>query len=143
MIYNGTPIKSMNIKHYEISTNDATMKASDLQSGVTAYAKGKKITGTGKSFEFAYYGGIEANFPNYIPSMINVVEITSTVYPIKANIALSSMRDIDFSTSQIIGSVIINNVEYPITSTIVNNFLTLSCDESISLQIFYGKDNYV
>lgn len=81
MIYNGTPIKSLNIKRYEMNTNDATLKASDMQVGVTAYAKGKKVTGTGKSFEFAYYGGFETNSINYVPNMINVIEIASVNYP--------------------------------------------------------------
>ena len=78
MIYNGTPIKSLNIKHYELNTNDATLKASDLQSGVTAYAKGQKITGIGRAFRFALYGDFPSNREIPIPvSEINTVVVSS------------------------------------------------------------------
>lgn len=43
MYYGGTPIKSLNVKHYEMSTSDATVQPSDLQSGVTCYARGQKL----------------------------------------------------------------------------------------------------
>ena len=33
LIYGNTPVKSMNVNYYEKNTNDATMKASDLQVG--------------------------------------------------------------------------------------------------------------
>lgn len=143
MIYNGVPMKSMKVNHYEMNTNSATVQPSDMQAGVTCFARGQKITGTGKSFEFANYGGFETNFPIYIPNLVNIVEITSTSNPIKSNIALSDMKNVDFSISQNIGSVIVNNVEYPITTSVSGNFLTISCDKSITLEVFYGKDNYV
>ena len=54
---------------------DKTMKVgTPYVEGATVTAKcekqgrGKKITGTGKSFEFAYYGGFETNFPIIIPN---------------------------------------------------------------------------
>ena len=75
MIYGGVPVNSMKLKHYEISTNDCDMVASDLQAGKTAVAKGRKITGTGKSFEFACYGQLDTNAKRYVPANINVVEI--------------------------------------------------------------------
>ena len=138
-----TPVKSLNIKHYELDTNSATMVASDLQAGVTAFAKGKKVTGTGKSFEFAYYGQVETNLPLYVPNNINVVEVASTIYPIKLIIALNNMENVDFTIEQIVGTVTIDGVEYNISVQALNNILTISCEKSISLQVFYGKDNYV
>lgn len=137
-----TPIKSLNIKHYEMDTNSATMVPSDLQAGVTAFAKGKKVTGTGKSFEFAYYGAIETNQAQYIPTDINVVEITSLFYPIQHAIALSDMKITDFTVAQTVGNVIVDGITYGITVQALNNFLTVSCEQTIKLQIFYGKDNY-
>ena len=143
LMYGNVPVKSMNIHSYELSTNDCTAIPSDLQAGVTCVAKGKKITGTGKSFEFANYGGFETNCPIIIPSVINVVEIASTTYPIKSKIALNEMKNLDFSSSQVIGSIVINEQEYPITVVFDGIFLTFTCDQTITLEVFYGKDNYV
>lgn len=52
------------------------------------------------------------------------------------------MIDIDFSTEQTVGVVVIDGVEYPITAKIDGVLLTLNCEKTIALQIFYGKDNY-
>lgn len=143
MFYGKTPIQSMNIKHYEVSTQDCTAIPSDLQSGVTCVSKGKKITGTGKSFEFASYGKIDTNLSLFSPSIINVVEIASVAYPVKLSVALGEMKNIDFSTKQTIGYVVIDNVEYPITVQVNGLVLTFICEKTIELQYFCGKDNYV
>ncbi len=143
MFYGKTPVKSLNIKHYELSTNDATLKPSDMQSGVTAYAKGKKVTGTGKSFEFATYGKMKTNQVQYVPSSINVIEIASLEYPVQLSIALSDMENVDFSIEQIVGNIIVDNMGYELKVQAINNFLTVSCDKTVNLQVFYGKDNYV
>lgn len=44
-----TPVKSLNIRKLDVDTNDATIVASDMQSGTVAYAKGQKVTGTGSN----------------------------------------------------------------------------------------------
>ena len=137
------PINTLKLKHFELDTNDCDVLPSDLQSGISCFARGQKIIGTGKSFEFANYGGFRTNFPIYIPSLINIVEIASTEYPIKINIALSDMKDIDFSTSQNVGYIIADGINYTVNAVAKDNFLTLSCDKTIYLQIFYGRDNYV
>lgn len=142
MFYGNTPIKSLNIKHYELNTNDCDMIASDLQAGKTAVARGKKITGTGKSFEFAWYGQIETNQQIYIPSDINVIEVSSTLYPVQLTIALSDMKNHDFSTAQTVCRAIVNGASSDIIVTAANNSLLLSCDKDIKLEVFYGKDNY-
>lgn len=143
MIYNGTPVSSMKVTHLDVNTNDATMVASDLQAGVTCYARGQKVTGTGKSFEFAYYGSTTTNMQEFIPTLINVVEITSTQYPIKCLIGFDQMINVDFTTEQTIGAVMIDNVEYPITISVNGNILTFGCEKTITLEFFYGKDNYI
>lgn len=140
LMYGKTPLKSVKVG---TNTDDANVIPSDLQAGVSCYARGKKVIGTGKSFEFADYGGVYTNFPLDVPSMINVIEIASTSYPIKMVIELSKMKNADFSISQNIGSVIIDTVDYPVTLDIQDNFLTLFCDKTVNLQVFYGKDNYV
>lgn len=44
-----TPVKSLNIRKLDVDTNDATIVASDMQSGSIAYAKGQKVTGMGSN----------------------------------------------------------------------------------------------
>ena len=41
-----SPVKFLNIRKLDVDTNDATIVASDMQSGAVAYAKGQKVTGT-------------------------------------------------------------------------------------------------
>lgn len=143
LIYGGTPVNSMKIKHYEVSTSDATVQPSDVQAGVTYYARGVKGVGTGKAFEFAWYGAMETNIPNYAPALINIIEITSIDYPIRNLFALNNMKNIDFSIEQTIGVVTIDGAEYPITAKSDGVLLTLSCEKSITLQVFCGRDKYV
>ena len=140
LMLGGTPVKKMMIHN---DTMDATMVASDMQAGVTAYANGQKITGTGKSFEFACYGKLETNSPQYIPNNVNIVEIASVDNPIQLTVMLSEMKEVDFTNTQNIASAIVNGVSYPLMVQASDNFLTISCDKTISLQVFYGKDNYV
>lgn len=143
MIYGGVPVNSMKVKHYELNTNDCDMIASDLQAGKTAVARGKKITGTGKSFEFAYYGDFTANTRRYVPSNINVVDVSSTEYPVKLSINLLSMQYMDFSGEQKVAKIIIDNNEYDLTVSVQSSMLKISCEKNVRLQVFYGKDNYV
>jgi hypothetical protein len=53
------------------------------------------------------------------------------------------MQDIDFTTEQTIAIVVIDNVEYPITMKIEGYALVSNCEKTVSLDFFYGKDNYV
>lgn len=140
LMLGNTPVKKMMIHN---DTQDATMVASDLQAGVTCYAKGQKVVGTGKSFEFANYGSLRTNLSRFVPSDINVIEISSTEYPVKMSLTLDSIQGADFSTPQQIGTVIIDGVEYALTVSVVSNILKFVCDKTFYLQVFYGKDNYV
>lgn len=143
MFYGNTPVNSLNVRHYEMDTNSATMIPSDLQAGVTAFAKGKKVTGTGKAFEFASYGMMETNKSKILPSTINVIEISSLTNPVQLIIALSDMKNVDFSSVQTVGNVIVDNISYPLNVQVVDNKLTILCDKSVFLEVFYGKDNYI
>lgn len=138
-----SPVKSLNIRKLDVDTNDATIVASDMQSGSVAYAKGQKVTGTGKAFAFASYGKIMTNFAVDVPGVINVIEITSLDHPIQMIIALSEMKDSDFSIETEIGTVVVNGVSYPITAQVSDNKLTIGCSQSMDLQVFYGKDEHV
>lgn len=140
LMLGGTPVKKMMIHN---DTMDATMVASDLQAGVTAYANGQKVTGTGKSFEFAQYGNIRTNDTCPVPSMINVIAVTSMQYPVKSTFEFGEMKNTDFSVAQKIGVVSINNVEYDILVSVISNMLSITCNQNVDLQIFFGKDNYV
>ena len=140
LMLGGTPVKKMMIHN---DTMDATMVASDLQAGITAYANGQKVTGTGKSFEFANYGLLQTNASTYVPTNINIIEVSSLQYPIKLNIELSQMRNINFAEKQNIGSALIDGIEYNLIAQVTSNILRITCDKTFALQAFYGKDNYV
>jgi hypothetical protein len=143
MIYGGVPVNSLKVRHYEIDTNSATVQPSDLQAGVTCFARGQKVTGTGKSFEFANYGQYTTNSSKYVPTNINIVEVASSEYPIKLNMNLSLMKDTDFSQEQNIATVIIDGKEYDLVISVKSNIMKVVCDKTVQLQIFYGKDNYI
>lgn len=143
LAYGSVPVKALNINYFEQNTNDCDMIASDLQAGKTAVARGQKIVGTGKSFEFAFYGMVEANDIIPVPNNINVVEVACMTHPVQLSIELSEMKNIDFSLPQTVGSVIVDGVSCPITVQVEYNILTIGCPASVRLQIFYGKDNYI
>ena len=142
MYLGGTPVKTMKVKHFEVDTNFCDMIASDLQAGKTGVAQGKIIVGTGKSFEFANYGKFYTNVAISVPSTINLITIASLDYPVQLSVALTDMRNLDFSTTQTVGTVVINGESYPIGVVVTGGKITVSCDKTIKLQIFYGRDNY-
>lgn len=138
-----TPVKSLNIRKLDVDTNDATIVASDMQSGSIAYAKGQKVTGTGKAFAFASYGAVHLNVPIPVPSMINIVEIASTIYPTTMPLGLADVKDVDLSTSNVIANVSIDGQTYPVSAIVTDGMLSLTCEKDISLEVFYGKDDHV
>jgi hypothetical protein len=50
---------------------------------------------------------------------------------------------LDFSTPQKIAEVTIDGTIYPLKVSVQNQMLVISCDRTIDVQLFYGKDNYV
>lgn len=138
-----TPITAMNVVNYDVNTDDATVTAASMQAGVTAYAKGTKITGTGKAFRFASYGTSKTNQSMPIPTSINVIEVASTVYPIQMKVELANMKSVDFSTLQTIGTVTVDGATYNITAVVIDDKLTVGCQKTFDIQLFYGKDEYV
>ena len=138
-----TPVKSLNVRKLDVDTSDATIVASDMQSGRTAYANGVKLTGTGKCFAFASYGQFRTNFAQPIPSGINIIEIASLEYPVKLSVLLDDMKNLDFTVEQTLGEVTINGVAKEISVSITDNNMTIVCDQDIYLQLFYGKDDHV
>lgn len=143
LFYGGVPYNTTKVKHYEISTNDCDMESFDLQTGKTAVAKGKKITGTGKAFEFAFYGAWTTNLPIIIPVEINVIQISSIAYPIKTLVSVYDITSVDFSVPQTIAEAIIDGTNYPIVVSMQSGMLNISCDRTIDIELFYGKDRYV
>lgn len=140
LMLGNTPVKKMMVHN---DTQDATMVASDLQAGVTAYAGGRKITGTGKCFSFASYGTMPTNFPIPIRSDINIIRVASSDYPIQMVIPLGNILNTDFSTIQTVANITINETIHPITIKVSSKMLTVGCNQNIKLELFYGKDEYV
>ena len=143
MIYGGTPVNSMKVKHYEISTSDATTVPSAVQAGLTYYANGQKQTGTGKSFEFASYGNLPTNRSVYVPSNVNIIQISSMDNAVQLTIALNDIKNKDFSVSTEVAKVLVDDVLYPIFVEVNGHFLSVNCEQTLTLQVFYGKDNYI
>lgn len=143
MFYGNTPVNSMKIKHYEVSTNDSTLSPSDMQSGIVAYGKGKRIVGTGKAFEFASYGRFVSNIGTFIPTNdINTIVVSSTDGAVRMVDSIRNIRDLDFSVVQEIASVVLEDGEYPLTLKIENNIMTFGCSQNVSIQAMIGKDNF-
>lgn len=140
MYLGDVPVKAL---YTHTDTDEGNITAPDMQSGMIAFAKGVKLTGTGKAFAFASYGQISTNKALPVPSIINLIEVSSLTYPVKTNIALSSMKNTDFSTIQKIGDVTINGTAYDITAQVSNNMLTVGCSKDIDLEVFYGRDEHV
>lgn len=140
MYLGDVPVKAL---YTHTDTDEGNITAPDMQSGMIAFAKGVKLTGTGKAFAFASYGQVSTNKALPVPSIINVIEVSSLTYPVKTNIALSSMKNTNFSTIQKIGAVTINGTAYDITAQVSNNMLTVGCSKDISLEVFYGRDEHV
>ena len=142
LAYGSVPVKALNINYFEQDTNDCDMIASDLQAGKTAVARGQKITGTGKAFEFAVYGNWKTNLPAVVPATINVIQIGSLEYAVKTIVPVYESNYVDFTILQEIAEVTIDGRTYPVTASVQNGMLTIFCEQTIDIELFYGKDNY-
>lgn len=142
LMYGNVPVKALNINYFEQDTNDCDMIASDLQAGKTAVARGQKIVGTGKSFEFASYGSFATNNLDYVPTNINVIHIFSLTSPFQLAISLNDMKHCDFSVPTEVGNIFVDGISYPIYVSVNDNLISITCEQTIELEVFYGKDNY-
>ena len=143
LVYGNTPVKSLNINYFERNTNDCDMIASDLQAGKTAVARGQKITGTGKAFSFASYGQWNTNESNIVPTVINTIQIGSVNYPVRMLVPLADMAYLDFSENQEIAEIVIDGTAYPMTVSVQDMEFLITCEKTIEIQLFIGKDEYV
>lgn len=143
MIYGGTPVNSMKVRHYEVNTNGATTVPSAVQAGLTYFANGRQEVGTGKSFSFASYGRWATNEPDFIFTDINTVQIGSMDYPVRMKISMYESHSCDFSTPQEVAEVVIDGVTYPMTVSVQNGEFLVACEKTIDIQLFIGKDEYI
>lgn len=143
LMLGNVPVKSLNINKFEMDTNDATITASDMQQGMTAYARGGKVVGTGKAFNFASYGKYETNSLVPVPNTINLIGISSLAYPIQTLISLNEMKETDFTSEKTVANVVISEKTYPIQVSVSDGQLKIACSQAISLQVFYGKDDHI
>lgn len=138
-----TPVSSLHIRKLDIDTNDADIVPSDMNAGSTAYARGQKITGTGKCFSFATYGTFSSNGSIPIPvTSINTVVLCSDVYFVKMSTTMLNFKEYDFSVDNEIATITVNGTNYPISMKIDNGNLVLTCSENVSIEAFFGKDDH-
>lgn len=143
MIYGGTPVNSMKVRHYEVNTNGATTVPSAVQAGLTYFANGRQEVGTGKCFSFASYGGWMTNESNFIPMDINTVQIGSMDYPVRTTLSMTNSHLYDFTTPQNVGEVIVDGMAYPLTVSVQNGEFLVTCEKTINIELFIGKDEYI
>lgn len=125
-------------------TSDATLKASDMQAGVTAYANGQKVTGTGKAFAFALYGNISSNEMIPLPvEEINTVVVSCVANPVKMAAAVDMLREYDFSSDKQVATVGVSGTDYPITLRVTGGIATFGCSQNMKIQVMIGKDEYI
>lgn len=124
-------------------SDDATLVASALQSGLSGYAGGQKVVGTGKAFAFAFYGRVFSNDVIPIPiSDINTISIASDTNSIRMTDSIVNFREFDFSTAKSVAVVTVNSVDCDVTVQVSNNTVTFTCSQNVGLQIVLGKDDY-
>lgn len=143
LMYGNVPVKSLNIHHFEMDTNDASLQPSDMQAGITAYARGQKVVGTGKAFSFAMYGRCSSNEIIPIPvNTVNTVLISADSYATKMAKTILELQELDFTIPQTVANVSIDGTDYAVTVQASSGVITVACDKTVTLQVLFGKDEY-
>lgn len=137
------------------NTYDADITAVDMQHGKTAWAKGKKVVGTGKAFEFANYGlkkvqpnieidgeekyGIQFEAPPGTNLIIISVSRGDNITQSSHLVELIEGESIEIGQNVTTGGGIFLRQD----GTLLKIFFTTLQDEETRLRYFYGKDNEV
>lgn len=140
----------------EPSTYDADITPENMQHGMTAYARGEKVVGTGKCFEFAGYGSGKIQLlqdgdgnNKYGLSIIskgkpNLIFLSSTG---TGDIILQTNHIVDLAgdTPVVIGTNY--SASGKVTATHKNGRLIIYLEntesQSTRLRYFFGKDNEI
>ena len=135
----------------EPSSYDADITPENMQRGMSAYAKGKKVIGTGKCFEFAEYGlyRVKKLDNGYYGIAIELGEGANTFFIVptgKGDIVVQTANGIEVgnepekigenTTSE--GDVLVSYVEGQVMV-----YITKITSTSTTLRVFIGKDNEV
>lgn len=134
------PVNSIRL---HTDTDDGTLVPADMQVGIVGYSSGQRVVGTGKAFAFAFYGNCETNKMIPVPNTVNTVTISSNTNAVQMDISIATIKaGVDFSTPKQIATVTVDDTSYPLNLSVVSNFLQIACDKTLTLQVFFGKDNH-
>lgn len=140
MYLGDVPVKAL---YTHTDTDDADLVSSDMHIGKTAYVKGRKITGTGRSFAYAMYGSCSSNASMPIPvSSLNTILISCASYAVKMTDVIIDLGKNNYTTARAVANVTIDGTNYPITVKIASNTLTIACGKTVTLQVLFGKDDH-
>lgn len=140
MYLGDVPVKAL---YTHTDTDEGNITAPDMQSGMIAFAKGVKLTGTGKAFAYAMYGSCSSNASMPIPvSSLNTIVISCASYAVKMTGEIIDLGKNNYTTARAVANVTIDGKNYPITVKIASNTLTIACGKTVTLQVLFGKDNH-
>lgn len=140
----------------EPSTYDADITPENMQHGMTAYAQGKKVVGTGKCFEYAVYGARQLQslkdedgnnrygFSIYAVTEPNIIFLASTE---NGDIVLQSSHIVDLADNAVAVVGINHTSSGEVTASYSDNRLKIILgnteNQSTRLRYFFGKDNMI
>ena len=140
MYLGDVPVKAL---YTHTDTDEGNITAPDMQSGMIAFAKGVKLTGTGKAFAFAVYGSCSSNASMPITvSSLNTIGISCASYAVKMTDGIIDLGKNNYTTARTVANVTIDGTNYPITVKIASNTLTIACSKTVTLQVLFGKDDH-
>lgn len=154
-IVNGIEAKQVGVL-LEPSTYDADITPENMQNGMTAYAKGKKVVGTGKAFEEAGYGkrtiaAIRDTYGNekygisiFTEIKPNLLFIASTT---EGDVVLQTNHILDLAENETI-SIGVNHsasgdLKVSYDGTHLKFYFENTDNKKTKLIYFFGKDNHI